>query len=91
MRSTGQMAVSRLTMRIRESRIRQFLARVWHGFSQASRDIIPDLHFPNIEAYVQDDWKIRHNFTVNLGLRYAFFASPEDDAQILDNFSSSGL
>ena len=64
-----------------------FLLGYGSGFSQASRDIIPDLHFPNIEAYVQDDWKIRHNFTVNLGLRYAFFASPEDDAQILDNFS----
>jgi len=64
-----------------------FLLGFANGFSQASRDIIPNLHFPNIEAYVQDDWKIRHNFTVNLGLRYAFFASPEDDAQILDNFS----
>jgi hypothetical protein len=64
-----------------------FLLGYGSGFSQASRDIIPDLHFPNIEAYVQDDWKIRHNFTVNLGLRYAFFASPEDDAQLLDNFS----
>jgi hypothetical protein len=64
-----------------------FLLGDANNFTQASRDIIPNLHFPNIEAYVQDDWKIRHNLTLNLGVRYAFFAAPEDDAQILDNFS----
>jgi hypothetical protein len=64
-----------------------FLLGFANGFSQASRDIIPDLHFPNIEAYVQDDWKIHHNFTLNIGLRYAFLPPPEDYNHILDNFS----
>ena len=66
-----------------------FLLGNSNSFSQASRDIVPDLHFPNIEAYVQDDWKIRPNLTLNLGVRYAYFATPEDYAQILDNFSPS--
>ncbi|MGH9350866.1 MAG: TonB-dependent receptor, partial [Terriglobia bacterium] len=59
------------------------------SFSQASRDIIPDLHFVNIGAYVQDDWKVRPNFTLNLGVRYSFLPTPWDANHILDNFDPS--
>ncbi len=56
-------------------------------FSQANRDIIPDLHFINFEAYGQDDWKLKPNLTLNFGVRYSFFPAPHDINGILDNFS----
>jgi len=55
-------------------------------FSQSSRDIVPDLNYHNLEAYVQDDWKISPHFTLNLGLRYSFFPSPADANNTLNNF-----
>jgi outer membrane receptor protein involved in Fe transport len=55
-------------------------------YSQASRDIVPDLRFWNTEAYVQDDWKVKRNLTLNLGLRWTRFPSPTDANNTLVNF-----
>jgi Carboxypeptidase regulatory-like domain len=55
-------------------------------YSQASRDIVPDLRFWNTEAYVQDDWKLNHRLTLNLGLRWTRFPSPSDAKDTLVNF-----
>ncbi|MBW4037854.1 MAG: TonB-dependent receptor [Acidobacteria bacterium] len=55
-------------------------------YAQASRDIIPDLRFWNIEAFVQDDWKASQKLNVNLGLRWTRFPSPTDAKNTLTNF-----
>jgi Carboxypeptidase regulatory-like domain/TonB-dependent Receptor Plug Domain len=56
-------------------------------YTQNSRDTIPDLHYVNYEAYVQDDWKLTNRLTLNLGLRYSYFPSPADVLNTLNNFS----
>ncbi len=55
-------------------------------YTQASKDTIPDLHYFNIEWYVQDDWQVSQKLTLNLGLRYSYFPSPSDVNNTLVNF-----
>ncbi len=55
-------------------------------YTQASRDTVPDLHYFNFEAYLQDDWKISNRFTINAGVRYSYFPSPADVKNTLNNF-----
>lgn len=55
-------------------------------FSQTLPDIIPDLHFVNSEAYLQDDWKISNRLTLNLGVRWSRLPSVTDVRNTLSNF-----
>jgi hypothetical protein len=63
-----------------------FLVGNVSSFSQTLPDIIPDLHFVNIEAYLQDDWKISPRLTLNLGLRWSRLPSVTDVKNTLSNF-----
>ncbi len=56
------------------------------SFGQTLPDIIPDLHFLNIEAYLQDDWKVSPRLTLNLGLRWSRLPSVTDVKNTLSNF-----
>ena len=63
-----------------------FLLGAVQQYTQGSRDYIPDLHYINSEAYVQDDWKVTKKLTINLGVRWSAFPSPADVKNTLNNF-----
>lgn len=55
-------------------------------FTQAHFDYTADLRQFTIEAYGQDEWRVRPNLTLYYGVRYSYFGSPEDKNGRLSNF-----
>ncbi len=55
-------------------------------FTQDSLDFTPDIRAKQIEFYFQDDFRVRPNLTLNLGLRYSLFRQPYDENGNLTNF-----
>jgi len=58
-------------------------------FTQVARDITPDIHENQAEMYIQDDIRVRRNFTFNVGVRWSLFRQPTDSNGYLNSFNPS--
>ena len=63
-----------------------FLVGNAQTFAQAHFDYTADLRQKAIEAFVQDEWKMRPNLTLYYGVRYSYFPSPWDKNGRLSTF-----
>ncbi len=55
-------------------------------FVQGKFDYTANLFQSNVEGYAQDEWRVRPNLTLYLGLRYSRFGQPYDKNGRLSNF-----
>jgi hypothetical protein len=58
-------------------------------FIQGKFDYTADFRQSNIEAYAQDEWRVKSNLTMYLGVRYSRFGQPYDKNGRLSNFVPS--
>jgi hypothetical protein len=58
-------------------------------YTQASRDITPNLHAWQTEAYAQDDFQFTPHLKLSYGLRWSYFGPPSDDNNLLTTFDPS--
>ncbi len=59
------------------------------GFSQSRFDYTADLRQNAVEAFAQDEYRVRNNLTLYYGVRYSWFPQPYDKNGRLSNFVPS--
>jgi hypothetical protein len=63
-----------------------FLVGQANAYSEANTDLTVNERFGRREFFVQDTWKIRPNFTLDLGVRYQYFLPITDVNDTLGSF-----
>jgi len=72
-----------------EQAFANFLVGSVATFTQSSQDVTPDMRAKQWEFYVQDDWRVKPNITLNFGVRYSMFRQPFDAKNELTTFDAS--
>jgi hypothetical protein len=55
-------------------------------FTQSKLDLTVDMRQKSIEWFAQDEWRVRDNLSLSLGVRYSYFGPPYDRNGFLANF-----
>lgn len=84
--NTQPAGVSTSTLNQNIQRWANFLLGNVQNFSQAHFDYTADLRQKAFEAFGQDEWKMRTNLTLYLGVRYSYFPGPYDKNGRLSTF-----
>lgn len=63
------------------------LGRV-HSFSEAQYPLIDLISQKELEFFGQDEWRVRHNLTLDFGLRYSLFRSPLSTNNLFSTFDA---
>ena len=68
-----------------------FLLGRSNSYSETNVDIASHLRYQMYELFAQDDWKVKPNLTLNLGLRWSWIRQPVDTDDVLTNFDPSAF
>ena len=74
-----------------EQAFAEFLLGTTSQFTQSNLDVTPDIRDRQTEMYIQDDFRLRPNFTLNVGARYSIFRQPYDAKGMLTAFDPSAF